>query len=121
MNAAPVDARARLCAVRKPPPPVPNAPAKPDVIKALTGMLERAKRGQVIGIIAVVANADGEDAMSISGEFRDDLDYARAAAREGFDLLLGHWAAQAKDLRPHRPPSAVMEPSPPIRGHLRIV
>lgn len=120
-TAIPKNTRDGLCAVRKTPPPMPKAAAIPGVVKALAALLEEAKKGQVVGVIAVVATLDANDKTIICGEFQDDLDYARAAAREGFDLLLGHWAAQAKHLRPHRPASAVIEPSRPLRGHLRIV
>ena len=59
-------------------------------------------KGHVIGLIAVVATAGGEDETTIAGEFSADLGYARAAAREGFDLLLGHWSEQAKYTLPRR-------------------
>lgn len=120
-TSAPKDTRVHLCAVEKMPRPMPKTPAIPEIVNALTALLEQAKNGRVVGVIVVVATLDANDKTIICGEFQDDLDYARAAAREGYDLLLGHWSAQAKDLRPHRPASAVIELSLPVCGHLRIV
>ena len=72
---------------------------KPDVINTLTRLLERAKSGRVIGLIVVAATMGDDDETSISGEFQEDPGYARAAAQESFDLLLGNWSSRIYERR----------------------
>ena len=74
--------------------PLHTVAVKPDVINTLTRLLERAKNGGVIGLIVVAAIMGDDDETSISGEFQEDPGYARAAAQEGFDLLLGDWSSR---------------------------
>ena len=79
--------------------PLHAVAAKPDVINTLTRLLERAKNGGVIGLIVVAAIMGDDDETSISGEFQEDPGYAQAAAREGFDLLLGDWSSRIYERR----------------------
>ena len=79
--------------------PLHTVAVKPDVINTLTRLLERAKNGGVIGLIVVAAIMGDDDETSISGEFQEDPGYARAAAQEGFDLLLGDWSPRIYERR----------------------
>lgn len=68
-------------------PPSKSMPRR-DVIAFCERLLERAQAGEVQGVVCILAIADAEDELSISGEFAENLDYAASAARASLGCFL---------------------------------
>ncbi len=69
----------------------PLSPSE-EVIEKLNELLAEAVAGRLTGFMYVGSTHARKEVGGISGRFRMDLDYASAAARTGFNNLLGHKA-----------------------------
>jgi hypothetical protein len=57
------------------------------VITFYERMLERAKKGEIQGVVCVLAISNAEDEIAVCGEFSENPTYAMNATRVGFDCL----------------------------------
>jgi hypothetical protein len=64
----------------------PNEPRR-DVITFYERMLERARKGEIQGVVSVMAISNAEDEIAVCGEFLDNPTYALNATRVGLDCL----------------------------------
>ena len=69
-------------------PPNPSA----EVVEKLNALLAEAMAGRLTGFMYVGSTHTRKEVGGISGRFRSDLSYATAAAKTGFNNLLGHKA-----------------------------
>lgn len=69
---------------------LPITQVRSDLVEVLQGLLEKAKRGELTGLMHVVTVSATQIETGISGDFSDDLDYATDAATKGFASLLGY-------------------------------
>lgn len=76
----------------------PRSAPRPEVITFYERMLERAKRGEVQGVVCFLAIATAADEMFVCGEFADNLVHATSAVRTGLECLSGASASQQGDM-----------------------
>ena len=69
---------------------LPITQVRNDLVDVLQDLLDKAKRGEVTGLMHVVTVSDSQIETGVCGDFSDDLDYATDAATKGFASLLGH-------------------------------
>lgn len=65
----------------------PSMPRR-DAIAFCERLLERAQAGEVQGVVCILAVANAQDELALSGEFAENLDYAASAARASLDCFL---------------------------------
>lgn len=63
--------------------------ARPEVVERFSRQLAQARMGRITGLMYVVARSDGTTQSGFCGDFKDDMEYATAAASESFALLVG--------------------------------
>lgn len=79
------------------PRPVPRK----EVIDYYGGMFERAKTGEVQGVIGIASIEGGADEIEICGNLADDFSYASRVAMAGFNSMLGYKGC-VEPIRKHR-------------------
>ncbi len=61
---------------------------RPEMVEAVSNLLEKMKRGEQTGVMFVAASATGDDITGVYGEFADRLQYAVYAATKHLDMLV---------------------------------
>lgn len=69
---------------------LPITQVRRELVDVLQDLLDKAKRGEVTGLMHVVTVSTSEIETGVCGDFSDDLDYATAAATKGLESLLGY-------------------------------
>lgn len=66
--------------------------ARPEVVEVLTKLLEKAKQGEITGLMHVASSRRGDDLVGCCGAFADRLQYAVFAAGNANAMLVNHTA-----------------------------